>query len=211
MSCWLAIGSGPSSPQQLDIVRYTMPRPYGVITCNAGIKLWKCPDIYLAIDQVACKDFYETGLAAQAAGCMLVTLRREPSAMKERRTEHYDLLIDENPKALPHIGGYGRFRYSGPLMLEVALNHGATEIHLIGFDGYDEMASEWYFDQQSRWWTYDAVRLADRTEKAPLCQAVTEEALGRVAAAWSHAEFVVHGPSSYRIDSPNWRTAEQVA
>ena len=201
---WLVIGSGPSAPEWLKRVGGWTHS----ITCNAGIKLCPNPDFYLAVDQIANREYRVQAEKAQASGTKLVTLAREPSAMKERGTTGYDIKITEDPRALPHVGGYGRFRYSGPLMLEVACNHGATELHLVGFDGYrkDSVA---YFDESDRLWADEEYWLRNRRERLEMTHVVSEEAMGRVANAWSHCRFVVHGPSRFVVNSPNWMGADQ--
>ncbi len=177
-----------------------------MITCNAGIKLCPHPDFYLAVDQISSREHEDAARKAQRSGTRLVTLARDLDAQGERHIDHFDLAISEDPKALPHVGGYGRFRYSGPLMLEVALNHGATEIHLVGFDGYDP-DRPMYFDQSERDWNGEASQRDDIQRRAPLFHQVAQEAFGRIARAWAHCRFVQHGPTTFQVAAPNWRRA----
>lgn len=202
---WLALGSGPSAPVELERFEASDVEVDASITCNAGIKLLPRPTYYQAVDQIASREHEQAARDAQAAGATLVTLRRDPDAQRERHCDHYDLQIDENPKALPHVGGYGKFRLSGPLMLEVALNHGATEIHLVGFDGYSRTIMN-YFDSVERGLLVG--QIDKKHAHVQLCHRVTEEALGLVAAAWGHCRFIQHGPTTFAISAPNWERVD---
>lgn len=199
---WLALGSGPSAPIGLDQFGTSGITVNASITCNAGIKLLPRPTVYVAVDQIASTQYAEAASEAQQAGTLLACLRRDPAAMRERKNDHYDLIIDDDPKSLPHVGGYGRFRYSGPLMLEIALNQGATELHLVGFDGYSPDTVN-YFDHAERGWLATEF-FGKKQANSHFCHLVTQEAFGRIASAWSHCRFVQHGPTRYVVDSPNW-------
>lgn len=201
MSSWLCVGSGPSAPERLERFLASSIQWSNSITCNAGIKLWPYPDYFLCVDMNASRDYEPQARAAQAQGTKLVTLDRECSALQERRCDFYDVFLNIGPK--PREGGYGHFRYSGPLMLEIALNHGASELHLIGFDGY-AVDRKLYFDQEQRSWSRDVNTTRDRQARAGAFMEVAQPALRDVCAAWPNARFLVHGPTLFQIDSPNW-------
>lgn len=176
------------------------------VTCNAGIKLLPRPDYYFAIDQNAGRNYQDMARDAQSAGTVCVTLSRDMRAMKDRCVDWFDIHLTLPDSGSPRRGGYGPFRYSGPLCVQFACNQGASRVILAGCDGYREHTSSkldgCYFDhdQPERHqkplranWATNATREVIEPQTRMICE------------AWRDVEFVCHGDPAYTVDSPNWR------
>lgn len=191
---WLMVGTAPS-------VMRTLPSFSAFegmrITCNGGIELVPDPDVYLLVDMVASKTFRENAIRAREQGATLVTLHRDSeAALVDRKVHDFDEFLRCDSQGEPTKAKYGRFRYSGPLCLEYACHHGASEIHLIGFDGYRTLGD--YYKPQPGTKSKSATHGVERTRDVlqPACQAI--------ARAWHDVQFIQYGEPIFSVDSGNW-------
>lgn len=192
---WLHIGSSPSVVEYLPRARQEN-RIDRTVSCNAGILIEPRPDVYLSVDFPSNRRFAEQARTAQAAGTHLVTLRREPSALKARDCDWYDEFLELPPAGLLTRENWGAFRYTGPLSIEYAIRHGATTVILVGCDGYT--GTNDYFDG----WT------DGKQEPAGVYQRMTVEvlqpALQRLATVFHDVQFIQYGRPVYAICGANW-------
>ena len=192
---WAFVGSGPSAPQQLRDILPKL-RPCRTITTNAAIKLFQ-PDVYFLTDQVACRKF--SHMAAQLKGkTHLVTMHRDPKAQEARNVQWFDEFI-LNGLDPPLPNRWGSFNMSGPFCLEYACRNGASEMHLLGCEGYAETS---YFDQAER--QASEFKPADAMTNKQLVKRMT-----MVVECFPSVPFYVYGPTHYSIPLPNWH--EQIA
>lgn len=146
---WIVCGSGPDAREMLAEARRRYPHAR-TITTNQGIELFPAPDrpdVYWLSDMHACQIYHDQAMAAQARGTRLVTMRREPRALRERRLDRFDQFVPGGSG-----GAYNQFvrgaytaGLSGLLCLSYAIHHGARQIHLVGMNGYTGQAGEDYF------------------------------------------------------------------
>lgn len=199
MTRWVFIGSSPSAPQQVDRLLPTL-RPCKTITTNAGLKLLPNPDVYFCSDRVACQRYHDMARKAKEGGTHLVTMHRFQQALEERRVEWYDEFII-NGVDPPTPQRWGCFNQSGPFSMEYACRQGATELHLLGCEGYSDKQS--YFDQHERGDEHTAPafrhKIADSKTLPQLIKRLTF-----VVQCFRHVPFYVHGQPTYTVDSPNW-------
>lgn len=189
---WLHIGTSPSVLEFLPLVRrdWTIDQ---IVTCNRGILLESHPDVYMLIDQIACREFHDASKAAQASGTRLVTLQRGEKSIRDRGLEHFDEFLNESE--------WGPFRYTGPLCLKYASRQGATTILLVGCDGYHGDGTPDYFDG----WTsakreqYTAEYLHQRQTLD-----VLKPAFESVARENPGVEFVRYGTPCFQVSAGNW-------
>lgn len=187
---WVFVGSSPKAPEQVQDI---LPRlqPCRTISCNAAIKLLH-PDVYFLADQVACRRYSELARAAKP-GTHLVTMHRYPQALKARNVEWFDeFLINGVDPPLPNR--WGAYNMSGAICLEYACRHGATELHLLGCEGYSNERS--YFDQEDRCTEF---KIADAETTPHLVLRTT-----MVVECFRDVQFYVYGPIHYKIPLPNW-------
>jgi hypothetical protein len=194
---WAFIGSGPSAPAQVKTI---LPRlnPCRSISCNAAIKLLT-PDVYFLADQVACRRYSHLAKAAKESGDIhLVTMHRYRQALEARNVHWFDeFLINGVDPPLPNR--WGAYNMSGAICLEYACRHGATELHLLGCEGYTDTVS--YFDQNDRCTEF---KIADSETTKQLVNRTT-----MVVECFPAVQFYVYGPTHYTIPLPNWH--EQIA
>lgn len=187
------IGSSPSVLDTLPNVLKSLPDPV-VITCNSGIKLYKRPEYYLAVDQFASHLYHDLALDAQNHGTTLVTLDRGEKARRDRKIEHFDTHLTLGEGACTR-DQYGSFRYSGPLCVEFACHHGARSVHLVGFDGYTKPND--YFDPET----------PRRKQNNPTSTNTQDHLIPRLtelAAVWHDVWFIQYGTPCFEIIAPNW-------
>ncbi len=198
MSEWLMIGSSPS-------VLQTLPKfsdfDGTVITCNSGIKLWPNPDYYVCVDMFASHSYHNKAKAAQDQGTKLVTLKRSPSAMKERRIEHYDIFLELSDKPESSRGRFGSFRYTGPLCVEFACHNGAKTIHLVGFDGYRHSTD--YFDP-------DLPRRIPKDMMQTHTLDHIQPKMNDLANVWNDVQFIQYGDPCFTVGEDNWRVERDI-
>lgn len=189
---WAFVGSSPIAPKH---VAELLPRlrPCRTISCNAGIKLLH-PDIYFLADQVACRLYSNLAKAAKERGDIhLVTMHRYRQANEQRNVHWFDEFI-VNGVDPPLPNRWSAYNMSGAICLEYACRHGATEIHMLGCEGYADHAS--YFDQPERSTEF---RIADSESMPQLLKRTT-----MVVECFANVQFYAYGPLHYTIPLPNW-------
>ena len=195
---WVFVGSSPAAPMHVDCILPKL-RPCKTITCNAGLKLLPNPDVYFCADRVACQRYHDLARKAHAQGTRMVTMHRYRQALEERRVEWYDEFI-VNGVDPPTPQRWGCFNQSGPFSMEYACRQGATEIHLLGCEGY---AAHSYFDQHERGEEHTEPALRHKVaDSETLKQLVKRMTL--VLQCFVFVPFYVYGQPCYSIDSPNW-------
>lgn len=199
MNRWVFIGSSPAAPLHVDVV---LPRlkPSSVITANAGLKLVPTPDVYFCADRVACRRYSELARKAQEAGTKCVTMHRYRQALEERNVHWYDEFII-NGVDPPTPQRWGCFNQSGPFAMEYACRQGATELHLLGCEGY---AAHSYFDQNERGEEYTEPALRNKIADGETLKQLIKR-MTMVLQCFQHIPFYVYGEPCYTIDSPNWK------
>lgn len=154
---WLVVGSSPSAYECFRFARYRNPDAR-VVTTNGGIDVclnrqsdhklksgpqpivdpcW--PDVYFLTDAVAQRKFADVAREAQSHGSQLWALKKKSAAIKAREIEHYDRFVDcVGPGAdwWYRQGTYSFVALSGLYTLQIAINEGATELHIVGHEGY---------------------------------------------------------------------------
>lgn len=181
---WIVVGSSPGV-SEAHAISGRIPWAK-VITTNAGyLSLARFPDVYFLSDPVACELHGHDAARMQASGTRLVTLRREPRAIRSRGLEGFDEFFSvsgpgQDPKFIP--GKYAQCALSGLFCLQYALNHGARRIHLVGMEGYTE--------------TSHGLNMR-RLYCGPFTQSCVD--------ACPNVEFIVYGTLNYPLRGPNVR------
>jgi CMP-N,N'-diacetyllegionaminic acid synthase len=196
---WIVCGAGPDVRQMLALARAKYPHAV-TITTNSGIRLFKepdRPDYYFLTDMHGCRIYHDEAKAIQARGSRLVTLRRDKSALKQRRLDHFDEFI-------PMAGGPGQFtrkglsaQLSGLLCMQYALMRGARELHLVGMNGYTGRPGGDYYEQDAPVMSHRKLRSHTENVIGPFTQAAVE--------ACPDVDFVFYGRLNYRVGGPNVR------
>lgn len=190
---WLMVGTAPSVLATLP--RLNLGEFDCTITCNAGIRLLPCPDVYVCVDMLASRAYAPEASLAQLAGTKLVTLRRDRRALCERQVEHYNEFL-ELGRGGPTRQSYAEYRYTGPLCLEYACHHGANEVVMVGFDGYRN--DDDYFDNSVPRKDGMASTAEERTQQVlrPACIAIAD--------CWSDVKFTQVGNPAFTVGTSNW-------
>lgn len=188
---WAFIGSSPNAPAHVRDILPTL-RPCKTITANAGIKL-VAPDVYFLADRVACGRYNDLARSAKEQGTHLVTMRRFDAALKERNVHWFDefLINGVDP---PLATRWSAFNQSGAMCLEYACRNGATEMHILGCEGYSDERS--YFDQDERPADH---KISDSATNKMYIKRTT-----LVVECFKDIRFYCYGPLNYTIDLPNW-------
>lgn len=189
---WMFLGSSPAAPRHVQEI---LPRlmPCRTITTNAGIKLLPNPDVYFLSDQVACRNYIHLAkLAKEYCKTHFVTMHRYKQALEARNVEWFDeFLINGVDPPLPNR--WGCYNQSGAMCLEYACRHGATEIHMLGCEGYSAIS---YFDQHERSTEF---KIADAETTPQLIKRTT-----MVVECFPAVSFYVYGNLQYHIPLTNW-------
>jgi len=193
---WLHIGSSPSVLEYLPRARQEN-RIDKTITCNAGILLEPRPDYYAAVDFPSQRRFVEQARAAQQNGTRLITMRREPQAMRDRDCDWYDEFIVMPDGGPPTRDKWGAFQYTGPMCVEYAIRHGAKCVILVGCDGYTGVND--YFDG----WNNDHADPNFRYERMTIHH--LKPRLQQLARLFPEVQFLQYGDPVYAVDADNWR------
>lgn len=196
---WIVCGAGPDAPKMLAVAKRRYPHST-TITTNSGIRLFRepdRPDYYFLTDMYGCQIYHDEAVAIQARGSRLLTLRRDKSALKQRRVDHFDEFI-------PMVGGYEQFtrkgltaRLSGLLCMQYALMRGARELHLVGLNGYTGRPGGDYYEQDAPVTAHRRLRNHTENTIAPFTQAAVE--------ACPDVDFVFYGRLNYSVGGPNVR------
>lgn len=198
MITWLHVGTSPTVTETLPYVRnhHVINR---TITCNAGLHLVPVPDVYVAVDRVATTDhdLYTLARNAQVQGTRLVTLDRDPQALKTRQVEHFDEFLTLQGHKPATRERWGQFRFSGPLCVEYAIRQGATHIIMVGCDGYKGGTAD-YFDGRKCFQAHQNVFQTKTMQ-------VLKPQFQHLAHTWPEVQFIQYGKPCFSVSSPNWQ------
>lgn len=192
---WAFIGSSLNAPQHVAEILPRL-RPCRTITTNAAIKLLR-PDVYFLSDQVACKRYSHRAAEAKAQGTHCVTVFRHRQALEARNVQWFDEFV-HNGVDPPTRERWSAFNQSGPWCMEYACRKGATELHLLGCEGYRDGDS--YFDEAYRASEPEPkIKIADSATTVILIKRMT-----MVLECFPEVPFYVYGSPCYSIPTPNW-------
>jgi len=194
---WIVLGAGPDAEKMLAYARARHPGA-PIVTTNEGLALFDPPDrpdFFLLNDQRACVQYAQAAKDAQKLGCRLLTLRRDPQALKNRGVEHCDEFLE-------YVGNYNQFGrggynagLSGLLCLQYAINNGAKSVHLVGMNGYTGKCGGDYFDGHEP--VNNGRKRRHHTES--LIRPFTQSAVTECP----DIEFVFYGQLNYPIQGTN--------
>ena len=187
---WMVLGASPSAPDNYR-------RPDVDIVAAAGDSIQLCrPDYYFIGEERSLDLYVEERAAARAAGTKVVVAEPLLKRLAERNIDFpHDEVIEYCPGNYMHAwriwipGRYARM-CAGGLAFQWAANHGATEIHMVGMEGYTGQVD--YFTGQHG------------NAKGPR---MTEEAYGplmqRVADKLPQVQFIMYGTPRYQFEGRN--------
>lgn len=210
---WIVTGASTSGREWLRHVAPTMPDAVR-IAANSAIT-WYLEDGHhldyaWLTDAVACPKY---GPAARAMrkqyGTKLCTIMRSHEALRHRGQEDFDIFVGNERRGIENVFEHGRYHdvsLSGIWCMQFALNHWATEVHVIGQEGYRSRAtrnSEGEFVK----WEVQVPDYADGsayTKDGPLVTAERiEPAMNAMVRACPVVKFHFYGDLSYRVEGPN--------
>lgn len=168
MRTWVCLGGGPSAREWYDGAREGAD---AVATTNAGILIEPSPTFYYLNDMVAIERHLGQAIDARARGTKLVMMNK---ASHRRHGADVWLPFDSQSGDFKP----GQYRYhplSGTMLVQIAVNSGAEEVRLVGFEGYAEA---------------DGERLQSKTEGQA-------QMLASIAAACPDVRFVWYGRPNY--------------
>lgn len=197
MITWIVLGSSPLAREAYQWARFGHPTA-PVVTCNRGIELESEPDFYFLSDAVACETWADRAKEVRRNNkTKLVTLRREPAAMKMRKVDDFDLVVREGHP-------YEPFQLSGMWCVEFAIRVGcASRVVLCGMDGYrGGLGAADYFPGS----TVMPTQGEDRGPK--LVKVACEPLAGKLASKYPQVNFFQIGTPCYRINRANWSIQE---
>ena len=135
---WLIVGSSPSAAR-FDDVRTPAHR---VVAVSHAVRQVPDCDVFVFKDKGSARDHEDQIVAMIADGRPVVTT----TELRTRYTPKPSLpwwdamtFIDVNPTTTFVRGEYAASKLSGPLALYWAINHGATAIDIVGFEGLVEL------------------------------------------------------------------------
>ncbi len=196
--CWLVVGSGPSATAMIEVVRNA---PYTQsITANAGVDLLPDPDYYLIYESEAAKQFakyvpmlrerHGTSLVATKPRGSKKSLRSQLAALDPEYV--IEVAITKSHGGVHyHRGRYTAGSFTGSLMVQFALEHGALTVLIVGMEGYKGGKIDTF----------------DGRAGLPLHARMTKEIYGPmmqlVVNAWPETTFVFFGKPNYTIAGDN--------
>jgi len=196
---WIVAGAGPDAREMLALARARHPVAQ-IVTTNEGINLFEPPDrpdAYFLTDAKACEIYGQKSRDIQARGTRLVTLRRDPQALKMRRVDHCDEFVAISGAHNQFVRNGYTAGLSGLLCLQYAINQGARQIHLVGMNGYTGQKNGDYFDGHEPANTGRKRHMHTETVIQPFTQAAVDEC--------QDIEFVFYGALNYSVAGPNVR------
>ena len=144
LTIWLVCGASPSVPDLLDAA-YARAGDATSIACNSAVYRWLIRDELLDYiwlhDHEACRLFSDYAKYLQRIdGTRLLTLGRDSLPALESRgvDDAYEFIEASSPNHTVtwERGKYTNARTSGGLILQYAINNGATEVHVVGMEGF---------------------------------------------------------------------------
>ena len=190
----MVLGSSPSAPSYFQI-------PDVDVIASAGAAILLCrPDWYLIFERDALWLHEDKLKDARANGTKVIVNGAWRKHLKTTKGEDYEYPCDEwiddfckGSVFRSHLywtpGLYAE-AVGGCLALQLAVNHGAKEIHVVGLEGYSGEVD--YFTGQRG--TYIGPRLT-REGYGPLMQ--------KIVSLSPEIQFVVYGDLKYPLDGDN--------
>lgn len=177
MASYLVIGGGPSAPE-IGPALLASRKFDRIIGTNRCLRWGFVPDLYWLSDPVA-----------------ITIYREEWQKFEGEIISNVDLGRPTTP--FPYQGKDIIFhgRCSGILCCRVALSRGATELHLVGFDGYKP---------EDRWIDHNDKPMKERGNQADRINKAQSDAFADIAAKHPDVAVTVYGRT--RISLPtSWR------
>jgi len=197
---WLNLGSSHTAPAGFMRALQQYPEPT-VITTNSGIKLC-VPDYYFLSDQTACKQFARRANDLRRThGLQLITLKRVPSAWKDRGIPEPDHAMEvTGPGGNVEFSrdGYTDCMFSGLFCAQFAIANGCTRMLLPGHEGYVSNMPQ--TDNGGDYWEGGAVRNKRAFQHTTLYIGPFWRSC---VAACPDIEFVFYGRLNFEIDGDN--------
>jgi hypothetical protein len=180
--CWLCLGSSTRVLYNLDRFNLEMRlagSDYVSITSNRGIRLIS-PTYYFLSDQAACRNYLPD--LKRHKHTITLTLKREDSALRARGLEYFQEFVREGHP-------YEPFKLSGLWCIEYACRHGASELLIVGMDGY-----RWAGDRFGE----DHPRQATNHNEA-----IIEPQMAILVKKYPAVQFIFYGKPLYQVAGPN--------
>ena len=160
-----------------------------VVTCNKGYKMWPVPHFWLLRDKWAIVNLREHYEDARKRGTKLVTLEGGGGDIEYR----IDGDMNRGGPMEYRRGEIWNVGLSGMLMVQWAIQMGATELNLVGFEGYPKGKGEVaYFDGRV-WWDGESAKDLKVSERQA-------ELLDQMVRACPDIRFVWWGRPLYHVD-----------
>lgn len=204
---WMILGSSPSGPDD-----YQIPKVDVIAAAGASITFCQ-PNYFFIVEVRSLWDYHKELLEAQANGTKIIVRKHLIEKILKNRTADgryippiagkypgrfpYDILIDlvegdelkiwENWTPDKYILGN-----AGMIALHWALNHGATEIHMVGMEGYRGPP---YIDYCTREQTHKHARLQSEIAYIPTLQ--------KMVKYYKNVKFTIYGTPCYQLVGKN--------
>ena len=181
MSNWLILGCGPTAGEWL---LEAAPNCTVSATCNDGIEMIPNPDYYAMVEQGPFEQFKLAYRAAQERGTKLISHDKTGGRFHDRIDVIVPVLGPQEFEIQSWAKGLWRNACTaGSLIVQYAANNGATEIHLVGMDGYTQ---------------------ADGPDQLVKTHCYQGPLLARMAQVMPQTTFIFYGRPRYEIaDLPN--------
>lgn len=133
---WLILGGGPHADRLLPLALDR--KPDITMTTNAGLAHLAVPTYYWISDPSAIRRFMDEYLVAQRAGTLIVTSRHlQHRGVLDIADVRLDVPVEYPPEKAPfRRGRYVNGRTSGSIMVQFAVNKGATAIDCVAMQGW---------------------------------------------------------------------------
>lgn len=189
---WLILGSGLGAR---GFYRALKDRADVIATCNAGLDNEPAPDVYWLTDAIAVHKHFEAAQQAHIAGAYIITSRKSliwNPALADIASEIVE--YDKLPQTRWRPGKLVNARTAGCFLVQVAVNHGAEHIILVGMTGYHSTPGSIVQD-------YDDGRPGDAKFEAvmrvygPMMQSIFDQS--------PHVQFDLYGHPAWPWAAPN--------
>ncbi len=191
---WMVLGASPSAPEF-----HMIPDIDVVASAGDGILLQR-PDYYFLTEEISLDLFESERFEARMLGTKVVLNGQLRKKIRSKFGENFvfpcDEYIDEFSDG-SYMSSYKRYRpgqyahaCAGCLALQWAVNHGATEVHMVGMEGYAGGVD--YFDGRRG---NDGSAKATRQSYRHLIQRIVDTHLD--------IKFFAYGKLVYSLDGDN--------
>ncbi len=191
---WMVLGASPSAPQF-----HTVPNVDVVVSAGDGILLQR-PDYYILTEEVSLRRYHDERYEARALGTKVIIRDGLRSVFRDKFGSDFDFPCDGYISDFTN-GSYqhshkwyepGRYAHccAGILALQWAVNHGATEVHMVGMEGYTGGVD--YFNGNHG---NDKSARVTQSAFGPLTQRIVE--------THPDVQFTAYGDLKYSLDGDN--------